>query len=102
MASDIIVSVISAASAIIVAIISGITIKHRKQDEKLLQQRAIEARLGMDMMAACIGLSDVIAIAVSGGHTNGNVEEARKKAQDAKNAYYTFINSVAVDALVHH
>lgn len=99
---EIVVSSISAVSAIVVAIISGINIKQRRKEDKLAQQRATEARLGMDMQAACIELSDVIAIAVTGGHTNGNVEEARKKAQAAKNAYYAFINSVAADTLAHH
>lgn len=99
---EIIVSSISAVSAIVVAIISGINIKQRRKEDKLAQQRATEARLGMDMQAAAIELSDVIAIAVTGGHTNGNVEAARKKAQEAKNAYYAFINSIAVDALTHN
>lgn len=100
--TEIIVSSISAIAAIVVAIISGINIKQRRQEDKLAQQRATEVRLGMDMQAACIELSDVIAIAVTGGHTNGNVEAARQKAQSAKNAYYNFINSIAADTLAHN
>lgn len=96
---EIIVSSISAVSAIVVAIISGINIRQRQNEDKLAEQRATEARLGMDMQAAGIELSDVIAIAVTGGHTNGNVEEARKKARDAKDKYYAFINSIAVNTL---
>ena len=99
--TEIIVSIISALSAVTVAIISAMNIKQRKKEEKAAQQRATEARLAMDMQAACIELSDVIAIAVTGGHTNGNVEIARQKAKAAKNAYYNFINSIAADTLAH-
>lgn len=99
MTTEIIVSIITAISAIIVSIISGINIRNRKHDEKIQQLRTTEFRLGMDMQAASIELSDVIAIAVTGGHTNGNVEAARQKAKAAKSAYYAFINSVAAEAL---
>ena len=100
--TQIIVSAITSISAIVVAIIGAININQRKKDERLANQRATEARLGMDMQAASIELSDVIAIAVTGGHTNGNVEEARNKAKKAKKAYYDFINTVAVDTLTNH
>ena len=101
MPTEIIVSIISAISAIIVAIIAGKLAKQRKQDEKNSYLRAKEQRLGMEMQAACIELTDVIAIAVTGGHTNGNVEAARKKAEKAKTDYYAFINSIAADTLAH-
>lgn len=97
--TQIIVSIITSISAIIVAVIGAINIRSRKKDEKLERLRATETRLAMDMQAACIELSDVIAIAVSGGHINGNVEAARKKAHDAKMAYYSFINSVAAETI---
>ncbi len=45
---EIIVSSISAFSAIVVAIISGINIKQRRKEDKLAQQRALEA-------ASCMG-----------------------------------------------
>ena len=99
--TQIIVSLITSAAAIVAAIISAININQRKEEEKRADQRATEARLGMEMQAASIELSDVIAIAVTGGHTNGNVEEARNKARKAKKAYYDFINSIAVDTLHH-
>lgn len=102
METEIIVSIITSISAIIVAVIGAVNIRLHHQEEKKAEQRAIEARLGMEMQVAAIELSDVIAIAVTGGHTNGNVEAARKKAKDAKKAYYDFINSIAVDALTRH
>lgn len=99
---EIIVSVISALASIIVAIISGINIKQRRKEDKLAEQRATEARLGMEMQAASIELSDVIAIAVTGGHTNGNVEKARSRAKKAQEAYFTFINTIAANTLTKH
>ena len=99
MESQVIVSIISALSAIVVAIVSTINMRSRKREEKKALLRTQEFRLGMDMQAASIELSDVIAIAVTGGHTNGNVEEARKKAQEAKSKYYAFLKDVAAEAV---
>lgn len=99
MESQIIVSIISALSAIVVSIVSTINMRSRKREEKKAQLRSQEFRLGMDMQAASIELSDVIAIAVTGGHTNGNVEEARHKAQEAKSKYYAFLKDVAAQAV---
>ena len=49
----------------------------------------------MDLMEATSELSDVIAIAVSGGHVNGNVEEARERAKKAREAYRNFVRDQA-------
>ena len=98
---EIICALIAAISAVAAAIISGVNFQQRRQNEMLSQYRSKEFRLGMDMQAASIELSDVIAIAVTGGHTNGNVEEARRKAQEAKTRYYDFIKSIASDTLAH-
>lgn len=100
--TSIIVAIISAISAIIVSIIGGFNIHNRKSDEKLQKLRTTEFRLGMDMQAASIELADVIAIAVTGGHTNGNVEEARNKAREAKAKYYAFLKDVAAEAVTTH
>ena len=102
MQTEVIAAIITASSAIVVAIISGLNIHSRKRSEKMEQIRAKEFRLGMEMQAAGIELSDVIAIAVTGGHTNGNVEAARQKASKAKHEYYAFINSIAAEALSMH
>lgn len=97
--TSVIVSIITAISAIIVSVIGAINIRSRKQAEHMASLRSQEFRLGMDMQAASIELSDVIAIAVTGGHTNGNVEAARQKAQEAKSKYYAFIKTIAADTL---
>ena len=96
---QIIVAIISALSAIVVSIVSTINMRSRKREEKKALLRTQEFRLGMDMQAASIELADVIAIAVTGGHTNGNVEAARDKAAQAKSKYYAFIKDVAAQAV---
>ena len=99
---QIIVTLITGLSAVAVAVIGAIDIKHKKDAEKRAQMREKEFRLSMDCQMAALDLSDVIAIAVTGGHTNGNVEEARQKAKNAKEAYSAFLKSVATDNLLHH
>ena len=44
-------------------------------------------------------LCDVIALAVTGGHTNGNVEAAQKKVRTAKEAYEQFLRDTAAHAV---
>ena len=49
----------------------------------------------MDLMEATSELSDVIAIAVSGGKVNGNVESARERAKIARQNYHDFLRQQA-------
>ena len=91
--------IMTSATAIIVSYIGYMSTKQKKADEADRQhKKEIETRnadekyLQMQMINANLELSDVISIAVTGGHTNGNVEEAQKKARAAKCAYYEFIN----------
>ena len=94
--------VLSAVSVIMVAIInknqreeSSSAEKARKRAEERAAVREQESRLSMDMMEATSELSDVIAIAVSGGHVNGNVEAARERAKVARENYHNFIHELA-------
>lgn len=67
----------------------------RAKAEARAKTRETESRLSMDLMEATSELSDVIAIAVSGGHVNGNVEAAREKAKEAREAYRAFVRDQA-------
>ena len=94
--------VISALSLIIVAVIGreqrvehGKTEAAREREEERAKVRETESRLSMDLMEATSELSDVIAIAVSGGHVNGNVEAARERAKVARENYHDFIHTQA-------
>lgn len=94
--------IISALSLIIVAVIGkeqrvehGETAKAREREEKRAKTRETESRLSMDLMEATSELSEVTAIAVSGGHVNGNMEAARERAKIARENYHNFIHEQA-------
>lgn len=100
--TTIITAILSSVSAILVAWIGARGQKERKKNEEIRRKtearakvRERESRLSMDMMAALSELCDVICIAVTGGHTNGNVETAQKKVREAKDAYYAFLKDNA-------
>lgn len=89
---------ISALSVIIVAIIEWRASTDRKlmkeaqkEAELRAEQREKESRLSMQMMDATLQLSVVTANALTGGHNNGNVEAARRAAEDASRAYKDFL-----------
>lgn len=88
---------ISAASLIVVALINRKTDVNEKKNEKRNSQRIIESRLAMSMMAASIELGDITAIALQGGHLNGNVEAAREKAAKAKTEYEKWLMDIAAE-----
>lgn len=103
---DIILGVISAASLIIVALIERNNAKERKRTQALdeectkrAKQRAEESRLAMNMQSATLQLSVVCANALTNGHNNGNVERARKAAEEAQKAYEAFVQKLAANAL---
>lgn len=80
-------SLLSALALVTVAVIGALEGKERRQARERAQRRARESRLSMEMMASTSELSDVIAIAIAGGHLNGNVEAARARARAARSAY---------------
>lgn len=96
---EIICAAISAAAVVIAATIGHNNKIREEKAEKRAALRERESRLAMDMMAANCELSDVISIAVTGGHTNGNVEAAQRKVRAAKEAYEDFLKDVASHAV---
>ncbi len=92
---------IPALAAIIVAIIEAIAAIDRKQTKKNQkaaeiqeQRRTEETRLSMKMMSATLQLSIVTANALTGGHNNGNVENAKTAAESAQAEYQAFLEKV--------
>ena len=67
----------------------------RAKAEARAKTRETESRLSMDLMEAASELSEVTAIAVSGGHVNGNMEAARERAKIARENYHNFIHEQA-------
>jgi len=89
---------IPALATVIIAIIEALAAherrensKERKATEERAEVRKKESRLSMDMMYTTSEMCDVLCIALQGGKTNGNVEEARDKAKKAREAYTDFL-----------
>lgn len=91
--------IISSLTLVVVAVIQRDAKISQSKNEERAKRRERESRLSMDMMAATLELSDVTAIALSGGKLNGNVEKARIKAAEAKDAYDTFLRDEAARAV---
>lgn len=94
--------IIPALAAVAVALIEARAAKERKQtkeqkakEELREARRAEESRLSMQMMYATLQLSVVTANALTGGHNNGNVEQAKRAAEKAETEYQAFLQNVA-------
>lgn len=71
----------------------------RKADELRDQERTEESRLSMKMMSATLQLSVVTSNALTGGHNNGNVERAKKAAEEAEKEYQAFLQRVTAQEI---
>lgn len=92
--------------AVIVAIIELVANRDRKHTKQLTEElekksalREEESRCSMQMMYATLQLSIVTANALTGGHNNGNVEQAKLAAQTAEADYQKFLQKVAASAI---
>lgn len=99
---DIIVEIIAAAGLVLVAILQLRSEKERKKrtkaDAHAEQRRKDELAMSIkqgNMMLASGELAYVTSLAVTGGHTNGNVEEAQTQFVAAKREYKKFQNELA-------
>ena len=86
---------IPAIASIVVVIIEAVAAKDRKKAADRAEIRKQESRLSMDMMFTTSEMCYVLCNALQGGKTNGNVEEARDKAKEAREAYTTFLRDQA-------
>lgn len=93
--------IIPALGTIVVAIIEAIASRERKdmraaneRAEERAKLRTKESRLSMNMMSATLKLSVVTANALTGGHNNGNVQEARDAAEQANEEYEAFLRDI--------
>lgn len=98
---DTIISLINACALIAVAVIETKASKNRKRSEERAKRRETESRLSMELMSASVELSYVTSLAVTGGHTNGNVEAAQKKALAAQDSYEAFLRDEAAHAVAN-
>lgn len=97
--TEITCAIIAAAALVIVAVVETGNKRRRKSEEIRRERREKEMRLSMELMSACVDLSYVTSLAVTGGHTNGNVEAAQKKAEEAQTKYEDFIKDEAAHAV---
>lgn len=88
-------ALIAALASIVVAVIELRASRDRKRSEARAERREQESRLSMDLMLSTSEMTDVLCIALQGGTINGNVEEARKKGKDAREAYRAFLRNQA-------
>ena len=103
---DIIVEIIAAAGLVLVAVLQLRSEKERKKrskaDAHTEQRRRDEFAMAVkqgDMMLATGELAYVTSLAVTGGHTNGNVEDTQTQFEKAKREYKTFQAELAVKYL---
>ena len=80
---------------IIVAVIEARAQKDRKTAEESAKRREKINLLSMKMQDANMQLTIVTANAVTGGHNNGNVETAKKAAEEASKDYAAFLREIA-------
>lgn len=93
------IACLSAAATICVAVIETKAAKSHKRSEERAKRRETESRLSMELMSASVDLSYVTSLAVTGGHTNGNVEAAQKKAKVAQDKYEAFLMAETAHAV---
>lgn len=93
--------IISGIFTVIVALIELRAAQDRKKQKEDVErqkrheaERAEELRLSMTMNHATLKLCVVTANALTGGHNNGNVEQARQAAKDAEEKYDGFLKEL--------
>lgn len=95
----VICALVSALATITVAVIETNNHRHRKREQERRERREKETFLAMELQSATLDLAFVTSLAVTGGHTNGNVEEAQQKAKEAQQAYRRFLREETAHAV---
>lgn len=97
--TTVICALVAAVATIIVAVIETGNRKHRKREQIRQTRREKENFLSMELQSATLELAFVTSLAVTGGHTNGNVEAAQTKAKEAQEAYRKFLREETAHAV---
>lgn len=92
--TEIICAVITAISAIAVALVGSNIRKSNARMEERAKLRQRESMLSLKMMDATLQLSVVTSNALTGGHNNGNVARARDAAEKAAAEFEQFMREV--------
>lgn len=91
--------IINAAAAIAVAAMARNIAHRNKRDDRREELRREESRVTMQMLESTMELSTACCNALCGGHNNGNVEEARRKADAARADYQAYKTKVVSEVL---
>lgn len=99
-------AVISALSAICVAILTGLFARDTRRRKAIddsqkahEQMRAKESRLATQLMIASVKLGVATSLAVEQHKFNGEMKEARESAEKAQKDYWEFIKGTAADEI---
>lgn len=99
-------AVISALSAICVAILTGLFARDTRRKKAIddsqkahEQMRAKESRLAMQLMIASVKLGVATSLAVEQHKFNGEMKEARESAEKTQKDYWEFIKGTAADEI---
>ena len=95
----VICALVSMVATIIVAVIETGNRGHRKREQTRQERRERETYLAMELQSATLDLAFVTSLAVTGGRTNGNVEEAQMKAKHAQEEYRKFLREETAHAV---
>ena len=90
---------LSSVCTIMVALIQKASNERKKVDDAREERRQKEMRLSMEMMSAAVELGVINAIALQHGTLNGNVEQAKAKAEESLVKYRSFLADVASEVV---
>ena len=105
---EIVCGLITSCSTIICAMIAyrseknaKISEQERKKQEDRAQRRVTESMLSLKLMNANCELTVGTALAVKRGYANGELESGLQKVKEAQHEYEQFLQSVAVEDMIH-
>jgi hypothetical protein len=99
-------AILSAGTAIIVAVLSGFFArdlrrhkKHDAENESRARERAEELTLSMNLMNAAYKLSLTTSLTLENEALHDTMLEAREAAKSAHEKYWAFVNSTVADKM---
>lgn len=97
--TTLVIGIINAGAAIAVAVLARNVSQRNKRDARRDELRQEEARVTMLMIDSTMELSTACCNALCGGHNNGNVEAAQRKADEARRSYEDYKTKVVAEVL---
>lgn len=97
--TEIICTLITAAAGLACAYLAREVTKKNKKEEQRDKLRKREAAVSLEMISATMELSLACCNALTGGHNNGNVEEAKTKALKADQKYRELEREILAEVL---